>query len=83
MVKEVGTATLSGGLSYPVIHFYEAYEAFSDGEYKSGFKNGLYGTIDIGLCFIPVSKLSNLYKVGKNLKKATSISKNNITSILE
>ena len=59
----------------PGYSLYEAYEAFSDGEYKSGFKNGLYGTIDIGLCFIPVSKLSNLYKVGKNLKKATSISR--------
>ena len=59
----------------PGYSLYEAYEAFSDGEYKSGFKNGLYGTIDIGLCFIPISKLSNLYKVGKNLKKATSISR--------
>ena len=59
----------------PGYSLYEAYEAFSDGEYKSGFKNGLCGTIDIGLCFIPVSKLSNLYKVGKNLKKATSISR--------
>ena len=59
----------------PGYSLYEAYEAFRDGEYKSGFKNGLYGTIDIGLCFIPVSKLSNLYKVGKNLKKATSISR--------
>ena len=59
----------------PGYSLYEAYEAFSDGEYKSGFKNGLYGTIDIGLCFIHVSKLSNLYKVGKNLKKATSISR--------
>ena len=32
----------------PGYSLYEAYEAFSDGEYKSGFKNGLYGTIDIG-----------------------------------
>ena len=53
----------------PGYSLYEAYEAFSDGEYKSGFKNGLSGTVFINyinlisdtIILIEVSKFVKAY----------------------